>query len=220
MTNALRILAFALAVLFAGPAMAQLDQEQTVNSALATIERIKTSQPSIREQMDKARAVLIVPNFYKGGFFIGGEYGNGVLLVRQPDSSWSYPAFYTMEGGSLGFQIGLQSTSVVFLIMSDKGLQAILNNQFRFGADAGITVVVVSAGAGASTTSNLGADILAYSFSGMGLYAGMSLEGSVLAPRESWNAAYYGRAVASRAIVFDHAASNPQADRLRDFLAH
>ncbi len=220
MTNAVRILVFALTMLVAAPAWAQFDQEQTVNSALATIERMKTSQPSVREQINKARAVLIVPNFYKGGFILGGEYGNGVLLVRNPDGSWTYPAFYTMEGGTLGFQIGLQSTSVLFLIMSEKGLKAVVNNQFRFGADAGITVVIVSAGAGASTTSNLGADILAYSFSGMGLYAGMSLEGSVLAPRESWNAAYYGRDVTSRAILFEHAASNPQADRLRDFLAH
>jgi lipid-binding SYLF domain-containing protein len=164
--------------------------------------------------------VLIVPALYKGGFIFGGQYGNGVLLSRMPDGSWSYPAFYTMEGGSFGLQIGLESTAVLFMIMDDKGLEAMLNNQFKFGADTGITVLVVGGGMGASTTSNLGADIYAFSLTGVGLYGGLSLEGTVLSARESWNAAYYGQNVASRAIILDNSVSNPRADALRDFLAH
>jgi lipid-binding SYLF domain-containing protein len=217
-----RILALLLALL-AMPALAQQDQQQTVNSAVATIERMK-GDGNYREgplaHLDQARAVLIVPSLYKGAFFFGGQYGNGVLLARMADGSWSYPAFYTMEGGSFGLQIGLESTSILFMIMSDNGLQAVLNNQFKFGADSGITFLVVGAGVGASTTSNLGADIYAYSFSGIGLYGGLSLEGTVLAARESWNAAYYGQNVASRAIILDNSVTNPQADRLRDILAH
>ena len=104
--------------------------------------------------------------------------------------------------------------------MDDKGLEAMLNNQFKFGADSGITFLVVGAGMGASTTSNLQADIFAYSLTGIGLYGGLSLEGTVLSSRESWNAAYYGSNVASRAIVLDNSVSNPRADALRDFLAH
>jgi len=95
-----------------------------------------------------------------------------------------------------------------------------LNNQFKFGADTGVTVLVVGAGVGASTTSNLGADIYAYSLTGIGLYGGLSLEGTVLSARESWDAAYYGSNVSSRAIVLDNAVSNPRADALRDILAH
>jgi lipid-binding SYLF domain-containing protein len=214
------VLTLALAAL---PALAQQDQQQTVNSSLSTLERMKGDanfRDGFQPKLDQARAVVIVPALYKGGFIFGGQYGNGVLLARLEDGSWSYPAFYTMEGGSLGLQIGLESTAVLFIIMTDKGLHAMLDNQFKFGADTGVTVLVVGAGVGASTTSNLGADIYAYSLTGVGLYGGLSLEGTVLSARESWDAAYYGSNVSSRAIVLDNAVSNPRADGLRDILAH
>jgi lipid-binding SYLF domain-containing protein len=210
-------------LLLALPALAQQDQQQTVNGALSTIERMKGDsnfKEGFQPKLDQARAVLIVPSLYKGGFIFGGQYGNGVLLAKGADGNWSYPAFYTMEGGSFGLQIGLESTSIMFLIMTDKALTAVLNNQFKFGADTGVTFLVVGAGMGAATTSNLGADIYAFSLTGIGLYGGLSLEGTVLSSRESWNAAYYGQNVASRAIILDNAVTNPRADALRDFLAH
>jgi lipid-binding SYLF domain-containing protein len=205
------------------PTYAQQDQQQTVTSALTALERMKHDsgfKQSLQSKLDQARAVLIVPALYKGGFIFGGQYGNGVMLGRMADGSWSYPAFYTLEGGSFGLQIGLESTAVLFLIMDDKGLEAVLNNQFKFDADTGITVVIVGGSIGASTTSNFGADIYAFSLTGVGLYGGLSLEGTVLSARESWNAAYYGQNVASRAIVLENSVSNEKADALRDFLAH
>jgi lipid-binding SYLF domain-containing protein len=216
-----RFVVIALLALSAIPALAQQDQQQTVNSAQSFLERMKNQaeyRDSIQPKIDQARAVLIVPALYKGGFIFGGQYGNGVLMGKMPDGNWSYPAFYTMEGGSFGLQIGLESTAVLFTIMTDKGLHAVLNNQFKFGADTGLTVLVVGAGIGASTTSNLGADIYAFSMTGIGLYGGLSLEGTVLSARESWNAAYYGSEVTSRAIVLDNAVNNPRADGLRDIL--
>jgi lipid-binding SYLF domain-containing protein len=218
-----RLMLIILLALGASPALAQQDQQQTVNAALSTLERMKGDakfRESFQPKLDQARAVVVVPALYKGGFIFGGQYGNGVLLAKMEDGSWSYPAFYTMEGGSLGLQIGLESTAVLFLVMTDKGLHAMLDNQFKFGADTGLTVLVVGAGVGASTTSNLGADIYAFSMTGIGLYGGLSLEGTVLSARESWDAAYYGSNVASRAIVLDNTVSNPKADALRDILAH
>jgi lipid-binding SYLF domain-containing protein len=215
------ILFLTLALFATGPARAQVDQEKTVNSAAATVERLQTNsgfQENFQDDLHKSRAVLIVPDLYKGGFIFGGQYGNGVLLVHQPDGSWSYPAFYTMEGGSVGLQIGIEDSSILFIINTDKALNAVLANQFKFGADAGVTVLIVGGAVGASTTSNMGADILAVSLSGVGLYGGLSLEGTVLSPRESWNSKYYGRSVAARAVVLENGASNPQADRLRDIL--
>ena len=215
---------FLLLLVLAAPTVRAdpIDEAQVVDAATTTVERMKTDtnfQQTFMPELAKARAVLIVPALYKGGFFFGGQYGNGVLLARKADGSWTYPAFYTIEGGSFGFQIGLESSAIILLVMSDAGLTAVLNNQFKIGADAGITVVAVGASVGAATTSNLGADILAYSLSGVGLYGGLSLEGSVLSPRESWDAAYYGHNLSSRAIVLDNAATNPQAEHLRDILA-
>jgi lipid-binding SYLF domain-containing protein len=213
-------LAAFLALLPVPPAFAQEDQQQTVNSALATLERMKNDgafQAKFQSKLEQARAVLIVPALYKGGFIFGGQYGNGVLLGRMPDGSWSHPAFYAMEGGSFGLQIGLESTAVLFIIMDEKGLDAVLNNPFKFGADTGITVLVVGAG---SATPKLGADIYAFSLTGVGLYGGLSLEGMTLSARDSWNAAYYGQDVASRAIVLDNSVANEKAQPLREFLAH
>ena len=224
MGRRLSLMAFALAVALAAvPALAQVDEQQAVNNAANTVERMKANtsfQQDFQAQMQTARAVLIVPNLYKGGFILGGQYGNGVMLAHLPDGTWSSPAFYTVEGGSLGLQIGLADNSILFILRSDRALDAMLSSQFKFGADAGLTVAVVGAGMGAATTPNLKADILAYALSGVGLYAGLSLEGTVVAPRDSWNAAYYGKDVSSRAILLDQAASNPQADHLRDILAH
>jgi len=223
--KAFRTLALALLAVLSltgGPARAQVSQQQTINQALATIERMKTDQnfqKNFQATLTESRAVLIVPSLYKGGFIVGGQYGNGVLLAHAPDHSWSYPAFYSMTGGSFGLQIGVVDTAILFIIRTDKGLEAVMNNQFKFGADAGITFVAVGGGVGASTTSAMGADIVAFSLGGIGLYGGLSLEGTALSPRESWNAAYYGQAVAPRAIVIDHTVTNTQADRLRDFLA-
>jgi lipid-binding SYLF domain-containing protein len=226
MTRRLPLLVLALLAVLAwpaAPARAQADQRTAVSGAAATVERMQTNanfQKDFLGELQKARAVLIVPNLYKGGFILGGQYGNGVMLAHLPDGTWSSPAFYTVEGGSLGLQIGLADNSILFILRSDRALDAMLSSQFKFGADAGLTVAVVGAGMGAATTPNLKADILAYALSGVGLYAGLSLEGTVVAPRDSWNAAYYGKDVSSRAILLDQAASNPQADHLRDILAH
>jgi lipid-binding SYLF domain-containing protein len=219
--KALRTLASALLILWAVPALAQQDQQQTVNQALSTIERMKTDQnfqKSFQPDLAKARGVLVVPSLYKGGFLLGAQYGNGVLLGRNADGSWGYPAFYTMTGASFGLQAGAEDVSILFLLMTDRGLQAVLNNQFKFGADLGVTFAVIGAGMGAGTTTDLGADIVAFSLGGIGLYGGVSLEGTMLAPRDAWNSAYYGQNVSSRAIVMDRVAANPHADRLRDFL--
>jgi lipid-binding SYLF domain-containing protein len=225
MTGRLPILILALLAALVLPtahARAQVDERQTVSGAAATVERMKTNadfQKNFLGELQRARAVLIVPNLYKGGFLLGGQYGNGVLLTQLPQGGWSSPAFFTIEGGSFGLQLGLEDTSIVFVIRSDKALNAILSSQFKFGADAGLMVVVIGAGVGASTAPNLTADIIAFALSGMGLYAGLSLEGTVVAPRESWNTAYYGQNVSARAIVLDNSVSNAQADRLRDILA-
>ncbi len=213
----------AVLALPAAPALAGYDQQQVVDGATGTMERLKTDpgfQKNFHEQMRNARAILIVPNLYRGGIIVGGQYGNGVLLERLPDGGWSYPAFFTLAGGSFGLQLGAESVGVIFLINSERALQALLDNQFKFGANFGMTLAVVGADVGGSTTSNAGADILALSFSALGLYGGLTLDGTAVSPRDSWNAAYYGRNLSSRGIVQDQNVSNPGADRLRDVLAH
>ncbi len=166
----------------------------------------------------QARAVMIYPAIFKGGFIIGGEGGSGVLLAKSTDGSWSDPAFYTLAGGSIGLQIGGQVSKVCFTVMTDGGLDAILANNFKFGGDLSVAVGPFGAGTEAATTTNLDADIYSFS-SAVGLFGGGSLAGAAMIVRESFMQGYYGQAVTARQIVVERKFSNPQANRLRGALA-
>ena len=224
MVARLAALLMLMAVLAAGgPALAQAVPDQTliVAKAVNTVERLRSDshlQRLISDKLPHARAVLIVPDLVKGGFIFGAEYGTGILLARNAQGRWSGPAFYSIASGSFGLQIGLQDAETLFIIMSDGGLSAIMNDRMKLGADAGIAVVMIGAGASASTTTNTGADIYAFN-NAIGVYGGVSLEGSAILPRHSWNAAYYGGNPTPEDIVLRDRVDSRQADRLRDVLA-
>lgn len=149
--------------------------------------------------LHRARAVLIIPALVKGGFIFGAEGGDGVLLRRTGAHSWSSPAFYTMGSASFGLQIGLEKAEIVLLIMSDRALRGIEQNEFKIGAGAGITAVTLSSGA-EGATSGKGGDIVIWT-SATGAYGGLTLNGSVIKPRTEWNANYYGKSVPVSTIL-------------------
>jgi SH3 domain-containing YSC84-like protein 1 len=138
-----------------------------------------------------AKAVMVVPQLVKGGFFVGGEGGNAVLMARHGDR-WSYPAFYVLASASFGLQIGLEVAEVVLFVMSDRALQAWMKNEVKLGGQAGLTVLVLGSNASAAATTHGGVDVIAWAKS-KGAYAGITLEGSVITPRNEWTTAYYGR---------------------------
>lgn len=171
-----------------------MEARHVIDNAKIAVERVRAEhRPS--EQLDsllrRAKGVLVIPSYYKASFIIGGSYGDGVLLRRGADGAFSDPAFYRMTSGSIGLQAGMQSAEIMFLILTDKGMQAILDDEFKIGANVGISIGAVGAGAEAATTTNVGNDIVAYSRNA-GLFAGGSFEGSVIKPRKDWNAAVYG----------------------------
>lgn len=223
MTSRLFALVLTVLVGWAVPARAEVVTDQTllVNKAATTVERLRRDaslQRDLEAKLARARAVLVVPDLVKGGFILGAEYGTGVLLTRDAAGLWSGPAFYSVASGSVGLQIGVQDAESIFVIMTDAGLRAVMENRFKAGADAGIAVAHVGAGAEAATTSNVGADIFAFN-KAVGAYGGASLEGSGILPRHSWNAAYYGGNPVPEDIVIARRLDNPQANRLKDLLA-
>ncbi len=169
--------------------------------------------------LPEAHAVLILPAVVKAGFFFGAEGGSGVLIARQTGGGWGYPAFYTLAAGSFGFQFGLQDTETILIIRNAGALGSIIQNQGKFGADLGITVGFYGAGLEASTTTNLGADILAFTNAKVGAFAGASLEGAALVRRRDLNEAFYGAGATPEGIILDGRFKNPKADRLRSVLA-
>ena len=179
-------------------------------------------QPQLKDfvnHIPTARAVMILPAIVKAGFFFGAEGGSGVLMAQNADGTWGYPAFYTLGAASIGLQFGVQDTETILVIRNEGALKSIIRDQGKFGADLGVTMGVVGAGMEASTTSNLRADILAFTNAKVGAFAGASLEGAVLARRRDMNEAFYGAGATPEAIIFEARFKNAKADPLRSALA-
>ena len=171
-----------------------LKARHILDEAAITVERVREElKPSqdMENLLRRSKGVLVIPSYYKLGFILGGAYGDGILSTRLPDGGFGDPAFYRMTSGSIGLQIGMNSASIVFIILTEKGLSAVLNDEFKLGANVGIAFGSLGIGAEAATTTNVGKDIVAYSTSA-GLFAGGAFEGSVIKPRKDWNAAVYG----------------------------
>jgi lipid-binding SYLF domain-containing protein len=145
--------------------------------------------------------VLIFPQVLKAGFFLGGSGGTGVLLVRdEATGTWSEPAFYTVGSVTFGLQIGGEAAEVVMLAMNQKALDSLLSSTVKLGGDASIAIGPIGGGAkGAVTIPAVTADFVSFT-KAKGLYAGLNLDGSVLAVRDGLNSAYYGKEVMPKDI--------------------
>ncbi len=211
----------ALVVLAAQPASAATKVEELVVKAQFTVEAMAENEEFgqyARKFMKNAKGVLIIPSMVKGAFMFGGEGGSGVMLVRSETGVWSYPAFYTLGSVSWGLQVGGSVSKVMLLLMTDRGVKAIVDDKkLKLGADLGVALGPVGGGAEAGVTLG-SADVIVYSLS-KGLYLGISLEGSIIEPREGLNEEYYGEAVVTRPIVMEGKHINRHADNLRDALA-
>jgi len=148
------------------------------------------------EILGSAECVAIVPSFLKGGFVVGGAYGKGVATCRTANG-WSAPAFFRMEGGSFGLQIGGEAVDLVLLIMNERGMRSLLSSKFQLGADASAAAGPVGRHAEGSTDWKLRAEVLTYSRS-RGLFAGITLKGNTLRQDKGDTRAFYGRMVPFR----------------------
>jgi lipid-binding SYLF domain-containing protein len=216
--NACVLAALALAasaVLGPEPAMADdaQDAQQLVDKARLTFESFiadKDLGPSVRSLVNRAKGVLIYPQLLKGAFIIGVSGGSGVLLAHDAKAQkWSGPAFYTLGEASFGLQVGGEAAEVVLVALTDRGVAALLSTSAKLGADVSVAIGPVGAGAEAAT-ANLSADLVSYSRA-KGLFAGISLEGAVVAVRDTLNKAYYGKEVTPAAILVQHQVTNPHA---------
>lgn len=214
------VAAFAVPFLGTQPARADAKRQSLVDSCLATAQKILSGPdfPDAAKQMTTARGVLIIPELVQGGFIFGAAGGRGVLMGRQSPNNWSYPAFYGMGSGSVGLQVGGKVSEIVFIIRTEKGLQAILDHKFKVGAEAGVTLVAVGAGLEGASTAAGGADIVAFANS-QGLFAGVSLEGSYIDADNDWNALYYGGGANAKTIISEQRFTNPGAEPIRQYLA-
>jgi len=169
--------------------------------------------------MKSAKGVLIFPQVLKAGFILGGSGGTGVLLVRdEVNGTWSEPGFYTVGSVTFGLQIGGEAAEVVMLAMNQKAIDSLLSSSVKLGGDVSVAIGPIGGGAkGAVTVPAVTADFVSYT-KAKGLYAGLNLDGSVLAVRDGLNSAYYGKTVTPKDIFVKKDVGNPGANELRSAL--
>ncbi|GAB6127348.1 lipid-binding SYLF domain-containing protein [Humidesulfovibrio idahonensis] len=193
-------------------------EQGLVDKAAATVRGMR-SDPTFRHldvYLKNARGVLILPSVIKAGLIYGGQGGNGVLLSRAADGTWSSPAFYTLGGGSIGLQIGVQEAAIVLVFMNDKAFKSAIDTGLTLGADA--TVAAGTEGlTGEVASTHVFKDV--YYFADVnGLFAGVSLEGGVIHVRDGLNKTFYGQSLTPREIVLDRKVDAATARALKDSL--
>lgn len=178
--------------------------------------RSKDSTALFLAALKEARGVMIFPNIFQAGAGIGGKSGDGVMLVRNADGSWGYPAFYDIGGATLGLQLGAQSTEYMLLLMTDRAVEAAISSPGQIGLDTQATFGQLSAGDISSTTFK-GASVVGFT-KGEGVFVGASLSGSGITPKNDWTEAFYGEPLTAREVLIDRRGSNAGADPLRQAL--
>ncbi len=186
------------AAAWAGDRTSEIDR---VESAATVLDEIMAARDSgiPSRVLDNAKCVAVVPSLLKGGFIFGAAYGRGVASCRT-DKGWTAPAFFVMEGGSFGFQIGGQAVDLVMLVMNDHGMRSLLSTKFKLGADASVAAGPVGRQAEGSTDIAMRAEILTYSRA-RGVFAGVSLNGASVRQDRDATRDFYGRMVSYRNLL-------------------
>ena len=206
--------ALALFLIMPAVSSASSDKEDDVNRAqrAATVfQEIMNAPDSIPlDVLNKAQCIAIIPGDKKFAFIFGADYGRGVAVCRT-ENGWGAPLFLAVEGGSFGYQIGGSSTDLILLFMNDHALHSLLSDKFKLGGDATVAAGPVGRNATAGTDLKLTAEILSYSRS-KGVFAGVSLTGTVVQADKSGDEAMYGAGV-SRHDVLGGSVPTPEEAR-------
>src|SRR5450755_2704942 len=190
-----------------------------VQAAADVLNQIQSAPDSgiPQEILSKAECVAVVPSMLKGGFIVGGKYGRGLASCRTP-KGWSAPVFFTLTGGSVGFQIGGQAVDLVMLIMNNDGMQHLLSSKVALGADASVAAGPVGRHAEGNTDWKMRAQVLTYSRA-RGVFAGVSLNGAVLKQDKDATREFYGHMMTSKAALTGAVDPTPEANAFLTTLA-
>lgn len=187
-----------------GIAEAGNKQIRVVEDAVAIVQefsRIPENQipPSL---LRNAQAIAVIPGVIKIGFILAGNYGKGVLSVRDKSGSWTNPAFITLAGGSIGWQIGAQSTDIILVFKSIRSINDIAAGKITLGAGASVAVGPVGRQVAAGTDIELNDEIYSYSRT-RGLFAGVSVQGASLEMDYDSIADFYGNSQIGARDIFE-----------------
>ena len=207
-----RWIGFVVAVLLAIPAVAQDKEKERLQKAGTVMQEILDMPDGIPvDLLQKAECAVVLPSVKKAAIGIGGNYGRGVMICRTGadyKGPWGAPAFYALEGGNIGFELGGQATDFVLLVMNPKGAQSLLHSKVKLGADASAAAGPKGRDTQAATDIAMKAEILSYSRA-KGLFAGVSLEGTTLRSDDSANKNFYGKELSAEDIIVHKKATMP-----------
>jgi lipid-binding SYLF domain-containing protein len=183
-------------------AQEDLDEVMRVRAAASVFDEIMKAEDQAipRSILGKTEAIAIFPGTFRAGFIFGGMRGRGVISART-NGVWSPPAFLTLTGGSFGLQVGGQVADVILVINDRRGVEQLVSNQFKLGADAAVAAGPVGRDAQAATDLQLRAQILSYSRA-RGLFAGITINGSTLRQDRDANQRFYGEPLENKSIIF------------------
>lgn len=218
LASALALTVFVWAPRSAAADKDEKDADRIHNSALVLKEILDIPDNIPQDLMDKARCVVVIPSVVKAAFIVGGSYGRGVMVCRtgrEFTGAWGAPVMMALEAGSVGFQIGGQATDFVILIMNNRGVDSLLHNKVKLGADASVAAGPKGRDAQAAVDAAFRAEMLSYSRS-RGAFAGVSLEGATLRPDNDANRRVYGREVSAADIVVESKVAAPDGGRELD----
>jgi lipid-binding SYLF domain-containing protein len=208
-----------LILLVSSAAWAQEDgnkQRKVLRTSQMILDEIQKSpdQKIPMSLISKAKAIIVFPTMLKAGFFLGGRYGKGVASIRASDTGkWGPPAFLYTTGASFGFQVGAEAIDLILLVMSQRGLEGLLNKKFSLGADISISAGPVGRHAEAATDIFMQGEIYSYSRS-KGLFGGVSVKGTIITSDVDANLAYYGKPLtAENILLFNQTGEIPESGK-------
>jgi SH3 domain-containing YSC84-like protein 1 len=186
------------------PIAAESDETERIQESVMVLNEIMGAKDKAipNAVLEEAEGVAVFPGTIKGGFVVGAQHGRGILSARVEGArSWSAPAFMTLQGGSIGAQIGAQAVDLVLIVVNRRGLQRLISNEFKVGVDAGVAAGPVGRDASAATDIQMRAEILSYSRS-RGLFAGVNLNGASIRDDGDANHRVYGKQLKTADIIF------------------
>ncbi len=191
------------------------EQSRLENCGVVMEEILNVPGDIPQDLLEKAECVIVIPSMLKVAVGLGGSYGRGAMVCRSGrsfDGAWGAPAMYSLDGGSVGFQIGAESTDLVLLVMNTRGVNALLGSKVTLGGTASVAAGPKGRAVEGSTDASMQAEILSYSRS-RGLFAGVSLSGASVRPDNDANAEVYGRKLTARRIITGRAITVPESGR-------
>ena len=176
--------------------------KERIQNALGVLQELTQTEDSgsFVELLSKSNGIVIYPEMVKAALGFGGQFGEGFLLKRAEDGRWYGPLFLKLYGISYGFQAGVQKSGLVLVIMNEKGIEGFLSNNVTLGGSASISAGPTGKTLSADTDYKLEAAIYSYSVSN-GIFAGVSLGGSIIRQDTDTNREYYGLSLTPQEII-------------------